>query len=595
MTRAAIYARYSSENQRPESIDDQVAACRRLADQRRFLVRDDHVFADRAQSGALKDRPALRALNEVVQARLIDVVLVDDLSRLARDLVFMLTLVDELRFVGVRVLSVADGVDTADEHARLSLQIRGVLNEFMLADLKQKALRGQKGQKERGYFVGERTFGYRSEPAGEFRLDKHGRSRPDGYLMRVYEPEAAVVRRIFEARDAGLSLTAIARQLNADVVPGVFRPARGWSPSTISRMLANTKYIGHWLWNRTGNQRDYRTGRCRSYQKPEEEWIPRIDEALRVVPQDLWDRVQLRRGKVREVWGGGPGRRGFSDRQGSRAAVFPKYLLSGAMVCARCSRGIVLVSGKGGGYYSCSGGRLRACDNRLRVPRLRAEDIILASVRQRFLQPAVVRDLLKRVEAEVTKQSASAAGSVRQKTAECQQVRRRVARLVEFIARGRESPAVAAELADSERRLQVLESEIEGMKRVGDAAIRAPSLKWIEARLGAFRDVLEARTVESAGLLRRLLGTITLEPVHPDDGAPYYVARTALDVLVLLDPEGPGPGPDPGARSLRWWSRSVLPRRPGCPSSPPSTCVAGSRSVSPPVPGAGRHFRRPAA
>ena len=356
MTRAAIYARYSSENQRPESIDDQVAACRRLADQRGFVVRDDHVFADRAQSGALKDRPALRALDEVVHARLIDVLLVEDLSRLARDLVFMLTLVDELRFVGVRLMSVADGVDTADEHARLSIQIRGVLNEFMLVDLKHKTFRGQKGQKERGYFVGERTFGYRSEPVGEFRMDKHGRSRPDGCLMRVYEPEAAVVRRIFEARDAGLSLTEIARQLNADLVPGVFRAACGWSPSTISRMLANTKYIGRWLWNRTGNQRDYRTGRCRPYEKPQKEWVLRIDEALRVVPQDVWDRVQLRRREVRQVWGGGPGRRGFSDRQGSRAAVFPKYLLSGAMVCARCGRGIVLVSGKGGGYYGLFAG-----------------------------------------------------------------------------------------------------------------------------------------------------------------------------------------------------------------------------------------------
>ncbi|TMI76535.1 MAG: recombinase family protein, partial [Bacillati bacterium ANGP1] len=36
--RAAIYARYSSENQRPESIEDQVAACRRLAAQRGFTI-----------------------------------------------------------------------------------------------------------------------------------------------------------------------------------------------------------------------------------------------------------------------------------------------------------------------------------------------------------------------------------------------------------------------------------------------------------------------------------------------------------------------------------------------------------------------------
>ena len=59
---AAIYARYSSENQRPESIEDQVAACRRLAGQRGFSMVEDHVYSDQAQSGARKDRPGLTAL-----------------------------------------------------------------------------------------------------------------------------------------------------------------------------------------------------------------------------------------------------------------------------------------------------------------------------------------------------------------------------------------------------------------------------------------------------------------------------------------------------------------------------------------------------
>jgi len=60
--RAAIYARYSSENQRPESIEDQVAACRRLAGQRGFSVLEDHIYADQAQSGARRDRQGLSAV-----------------------------------------------------------------------------------------------------------------------------------------------------------------------------------------------------------------------------------------------------------------------------------------------------------------------------------------------------------------------------------------------------------------------------------------------------------------------------------------------------------------------------------------------------
>ena len=50
--RAAIYARYSSENQRPESIEDQIGSCRGFAGERGFAVLEDHIYTDVAASGA---------------------------------------------------------------------------------------------------------------------------------------------------------------------------------------------------------------------------------------------------------------------------------------------------------------------------------------------------------------------------------------------------------------------------------------------------------------------------------------------------------------------------------------------------------------
>ena len=50
--RAAIYARFSSQNQRRESIDDQVASCHRLAADKGFRVLDSHLYVDEAKSGA---------------------------------------------------------------------------------------------------------------------------------------------------------------------------------------------------------------------------------------------------------------------------------------------------------------------------------------------------------------------------------------------------------------------------------------------------------------------------------------------------------------------------------------------------------------
>ncbi len=128
--RAAIYARYSSENQRPESIEDQVAACRRLAAQRGFTILDEHIYTDQAQSGARRDRHGLATLLTAAQSDQFQVLLVDDLSRLARDNFLMLSVLAELHFAGVHVVSVADGLDSHDEAATLGIQIRGIFNEL---------------------------------------------------------------------------------------------------------------------------------------------------------------------------------------------------------------------------------------------------------------------------------------------------------------------------------------------------------------------------------------------------------------------------------------------------------------------------------
>ena len=183
--RAAVYARYSSENQRKESIDDQVSACRRLAKKEGFEIVEEHVYCDEAQSGARKDRPGLDALLAALSSREFEAVLVDDLSRLARDNYLMLSILAEFHFEDIRVISVADGLDSNDEESTLGIQIRGIFNELQLRDLKKKTLRGQMGQKDRGFFVGERTFGFRSVPVGEMRMDKKGQPRPDGYGMEI--------------------------------------------------------------------------------------------------------------------------------------------------------------------------------------------------------------------------------------------------------------------------------------------------------------------------------------------------------------------------------------------------------------------------
>ncbi len=65
--KAAIYARYSSENQRPESITDQVESCRKLAATRGYEISSEHVFSDEASSGSRSDRSGLAALRAAAE------------------------------------------------------------------------------------------------------------------------------------------------------------------------------------------------------------------------------------------------------------------------------------------------------------------------------------------------------------------------------------------------------------------------------------------------------------------------------------------------------------------------------------------------
>ena len=212
----------------------------------------------------------------------------------------------------------------------------------------------------------------------------------------------------------------------------------------MTRILDNEKYRGHWVWNRWGGRRDPHTGRRRYFEKPRDEWAVDDDEALRIVPQPLWDSVRQCREKVRGTWPGGVGRRGFSREQGSRVKCFPAHLLSGAMVCGRCGASIALVGGKAGGYYGCLAAKKAACDNKLRVRRRLAEKIILDEVGARLHQTEAIHYVFEQVVRELAKLSAHLPETIRLKTDQLRGEQRRLDNLVEFIANGEASPRCSA-------------------------------------------------------------------------------------------------------------------------------------------------------
>lgn len=128
--RCAAYARYSSDRQSPASIQDQLRKCREYCQQQGWEFLAEHVYADEALSGAGADRPEFIRLHEAAarKPRPFDVLLVDDTSRISRNLGETARTYERLNFLGVRVVAVSQGIDSQSDQPDVLLTGHGLVD-----------------------------------------------------------------------------------------------------------------------------------------------------------------------------------------------------------------------------------------------------------------------------------------------------------------------------------------------------------------------------------------------------------------------------------------------------------------------------------
>jgi DNA invertase Pin-like site-specific DNA recombinase len=105
--RCATCARYSSDMQKPESIDDQIRKCRRCAEKRQWQVSEEHTYTDYAATGTDIGREGYNKLKDAALQHTFDFIMVDDPSRLGRNTAESIRTFSELTFYGVHITSVA--------------------------------------------------------------------------------------------------------------------------------------------------------------------------------------------------------------------------------------------------------------------------------------------------------------------------------------------------------------------------------------------------------------------------------------------------------------------------------------------------------
>jgi site-specific DNA recombinase len=209
------------------------------------------------------------------------------------------------------------------------------MNALFLKDLAQKTRRGQRGRVEAGKIPGGNSYGYRIIR----------RLLDDGLAStgeREIEPQQAeIVQRIFNEYAEGLSPRQIATRLNREGIPS---PRQGrWNASTINGnrlrrngILNNELYTGRITYNRQRFVKDPETGKRNARLNPEREWVTKEVADLRIISDELWDRVQNIKSRYSSRWG--------NKRQTK------KRLLSGLLRCGRCGGGMTTSRGA---RYDC--------------------------------------------------------------------------------------------------------------------------------------------------------------------------------------------------------------------------------------------------
>jgi DNA invertase Pin-like site-specific DNA recombinase len=537
--RAAIYARYSSDLQRETSLEDQIAVAKRYATERKWTVLKDHIYTDAGISGAsIQNRPSVQRLLAAAaqQPKPFDVLLVDDSSRIARDIADAIRVMQTLKFLGVRVIYISQGIDSDSDQADALVAVHGLIDSLYLKELAKKVKRGLAGQMDRGFSTGARQYGYRKtlvpDPSG--RKDAGGRLIPLGTRIEVNEEEAKVIRRIFEWVADGVGLTTILERLNAEGVPGT--GGKRWSKGALTRVVKNERYLGRQIWGQQSVEHEPGTGRRIMRDNPRHEWKITERPELRIISDELWERAQKTRADVRAAVA--PKR---NLARGKDARYQSKHLLTGFAKCAICGYAMTSVSGGSGsprlGCRRSWGEGRDACPNRLTIRMKIAEPQILARLQSELLKPAAADYIVKSVEKEFQKALAEPKSEKGTTQRQLDSERRKVQNLVAAIEGGSDAPgALLKAVAEREATIKRLEAQVKRESQKQSPVVKPPEMApWVREQLQNLTALLKSDPAKAKSEFRRLNLQLTFNPVEAKPRANYVVkGQCDLSALVLL-------------------------------------------------------------
>lgn len=339
-----IYARYSSDNQREESIEGQLRECRAFAEKNDITILGTYI--DRAYSAKTDKRPEFQHMIKDSDRKMFDVVLVWKFDRFARNRYDSAHYKYILKQNGVKLISATEPITDNPLGIVFESFIEGY-NEFYSAELAEKVLRGMtENALKCKYNGGYLTLGYYADDKQYIHADP------------LYVP---VILDIFMMYDKGSTIKEIRDYLNGKGI----KPKNGkeFTYTMLDRILHNRKYIGEY--------------------KFKDIIIP--DGVPAIVPKDLFDRVQERL----EI----------NKKAPARKKAEEEYLLTTKLYCGKCQSFMVGESGRSKTqnrqyrYYKCVSVKYhKGCDKKT-VKKDWIEDLTIKIIKQVIFDDKLLANL----------------------------------------------------------------------------------------------------------------------------------------------------------------------------------------------------------
>lgn len=308
INRVVLYARFSSDNQRTESIDAQIRAMNDYCKKNGYMIVNTYI--DEAKTATTDKRESFQQMIADSKDKFFDIVLVHKLDRFARNRYDSAVYKRELKKNGVVVKSVIENLDDSPESIMMESVLEG-MNEYYSRNLGREVMKGMKETALQCKHTG-------GKPPLGYDIDEETKK------LIINEYEAETVRIIFEMYSQGYGYTAILKNLNQE--GRKTKNGNDFAKNSLYSILTNPKYQGTYVYNRSSAKSI--TGTRNTHLLKDYEEIITVKEGCpRIVNDEIYNEVQKR---ITE-----------NKQKGGRLNAKESYLLTGKVYCKECGRAMV--------------------------------------------------------------------------------------------------------------------------------------------------------------------------------------------------------------------------------------------------------------